>query len=255
MDRFGFIGCRRVGRRILGGGADGGTPAAGTHGALTLVELLVVIAIISLLAALLLPVLGRTKLRSGSATCLNNLKQWGVALHLFADERDDRIPPEGWANPPVRPSAAVHTNAWYVVLPRMMNLPWYYDMTWRTNAGAEPDPSLWICPSNPRRSNGNNLFHYCMNGLLDGTGASDRVVRLTSFLNPSVMVFLFDSKNLPAVHAHPGSPGSFAHTNLHGDGAHFLFLDGRAARHPSADYWDFTRNRALTNSPRVRWAP
>lgn len=251
----GRVNCCGIGKRTS---SRGGTRRSGRSAALqsfTLVELLVVIAVIGILAALLLPALGTAKSRGGTATCLSNLKQWGVALHLFASENHDRVPPEGWANPPVRPTAAVHTNAWYVVLPRVMNLPWYYDMTWRTNAGAEPEPSLWICPSNPRRSNGNNLFHYCMNGLLDGTGANDRVVRLSSFMNPSTKVFLFDSKNLPAVHANPRSPGGFVHTNLHGGGAQFLFLDGRAARFPASEYWDFTRNRALTNSPVVGWLP
>lgn len=58
----------------------------------TLIELLVVIAIIAILAALLLPVLNKTKERSKRVACLNNLKQFGVAMFVYAGDYGDRIP-------------------------------------------------------------------------------------------------------------------------------------------------------------------
>ena len=62
--------------------------------AFTLIELLVVIAIIGILAALLLPALARTKERTQITQCVSNLRQIGVAIKMYVDDRG-RFPPFG----------------------------------------------------------------------------------------------------------------------------------------------------------------
>ena len=57
----------------------------------TLIELLVVIAILGILAALLLPVLGRSQGKAEAATCANNLKQLHIAWVLYAEENSDLL--------------------------------------------------------------------------------------------------------------------------------------------------------------------
>jgi prepilin-type N-terminal cleavage/methylation domain-containing protein len=61
-------------------------------GAFTLLELLVVIAIIAVLASLLLPTLASAKDRGKRSACLSNLRQIGIAVHLYADEHEGSIP-------------------------------------------------------------------------------------------------------------------------------------------------------------------
>jgi type II secretory pathway pseudopilin PulG len=223
--------------------ASPGRPASP---AFSLIELLTILAILAVLASLALPGMARTRDAAHAVLCRQHLRQWGIATLTYADDHDDQLPPEGFANPTNR-----HTNSgWYIQLPRQIGLPPYHPQPWRTNAHQATPRTVWLCPANRRRSNGRNLFHYCLNQDVDGTGSDDAAVRLSAIPDPSRAVWMFDSKNLPAVgHA------NFVHTNLHRGGAHFLFLSAHAAHFPRADYWDAERDRGRTNHPQIVWSP
>jgi prepilin-type N-terminal cleavage/methylation domain-containing protein len=64
----------------------------------TLIELLVVIGIIALLAAMLLPVLSGTKEKSRRSSCLNNIRQFILATHIYANDYQDFLPRGGTDN-------------------------------------------------------------------------------------------------------------------------------------------------------------
>ena len=72
----------------------------------TLIELLTVIAIIGILAAILIPVTARVRDQARLAACQSNLRQLGLAVHLYAESNDDRIPPN------VNPNTGAPSTEW-----------------------------------------------------------------------------------------------------------------------------------------------
>lgn len=210
----------------------------------TLIELLVVVAVIAILASLLLPAVAKAKARTHGAACLNNLRQWAYGMQMYAAENEDFLPPEGTGN------TLNQQTGWYVALPKELGFPSYFDMPWRTNPAAPFGRCIWICPSNTNRSNGNNLFHYCMNEHIDETGDKDHPVRVGSVPLPAQAVWLFDNGKRAA-----RAQQNNVHTNLHSGGANFAFLDGHTVRFKNSAYWDFKANKGRTNNPELVWQP
>lgn len=219
---------------------------AATVAAFTVVELLIVIAIVAVLALLALPGLTQAKSKVRSVTCIGNLKQWGVALQMYASEHDDYFPDEGSPTP----GAGKLKLGWYTTLPPIIGVRPYHEMPWRTNATVRLPRSVFICQANTRRATNNNLFHYCLNGQLDGTGNFDRPTKLSSLPSPSRSVYLFDNGKRAAV-----AQQNNVHTNVHSNGAQFLFVDGHAVHFRNTEFWDFKRNRGRLDHPDLIWRP
>jgi prepilin-type N-terminal cleavage/methylation domain-containing protein len=79
--------------------ASGGCERRCTKDAFTLVELLVTIAVIAILASLLLPAIIGGKERAKRAACKSAIRQFCIAVHLYANDNDDYVP-SGASNKP-----------------------------------------------------------------------------------------------------------------------------------------------------------
>ncbi len=99
----------------------------------TLIELLVVIAIIAILAAMLLPALNNARRAARNSSCVNNLKQIGLAHHLYADDFDDLFVPT-WG-----PNAIPDVMAWNKVF-------WHHRLRYHKYLEEKADGGILHCP-------------------------------------------------------------------------------------------------------------
>jgi prepilin-type N-terminal cleavage/methylation domain-containing protein/prepilin-type processing-associated H-X9-DG protein len=198
-----------------------------SQGAFTLIELLVVIAIIAILAALLLPALASTKRKGQQIACLSNLRQWGLALSIYATQNEDTTPRDGSDGggqyivygPVTDPGPPAGTPqdpaAWFNTLPQLVGdhtLSYYVALPGGNAYKKLPFPSngigkIWHCPTATDGGSANaflqsgayGVFSYCMNIDLKATTpiASSygrlpypQTVKLSSVLQSSATVLL-----------------------------------------------------------------
>jgi len=162
------------------GPRDQGRGVTRPYRGFTLLELLVVIAVIGVLASLLLPVLGRVKESGRSAACLSNLHQIGIALQLYVDANNNRLP--------VMRDRSPDTNS-----PATNTLP-SVEVVLRTELG---NTNVLRCPSDKDHVYEQTGSSYSWNSLLNGQNADSLKVLGMNF-DPHAIPVFYDKQSFHA---------------------------------------------------------
>lgn len=215
--------------------------------AFTLIELLVVLGVIAVLAVLSLGAVKSATAKAQSALCVNNLRQWALAMQLYVKDNDGYLPRRGQGVQPVfridRP------DDWFNALCPYLEMPSYQELY---DSGQAPQPgqkAVFVCPSAKPTGMYAHFICYGMNMYVSRWDQPERL-KLNRLPDPTVVAFMADS---PGGYAStvPSASG-YSVQARHEGRANVSFFDGHVQSFPASYLGCGTGEKS---QPDVRWNP
>jgi prepilin-type N-terminal cleavage/methylation domain-containing protein len=189
--------------------------------AFSLVELLITIAIIAIIAAILLPTLASAKNKARQAECIGNLRQWGLAFRLYADDNGDFLPRRGQG---VQTLTRIdRPEDWFNSLPFYFGLKTFQTMVSNNVSPEAHTKSLFICPA-AENPGGTYFLPYGMNMNLCPWNLTLQT-KFAEVVQPDAVVAMTDTLG-PYASTYP-SALPYSPTARHGSKVNVLFLAGQ----------------------------
>jgi len=217
-----------------------------SFGAFTLVELLVAVAVISVMASILLPVLGRARATAHSVECCSNLRQWGMALLMYTNDYEGYIPRRGQGSREL--TKIDRESDWFNCLPPYLGELPYGQLVAEGRQPMAGHKSIFICPSS-EDPGCLHFFPYAMNRYLS-PWARPEPHNITEIPAWTRVAFLAEGPG-PYSSTEPWSK-PFSVVARHGGKSNVLFLDGHV-RSFSAEYLGCGVRDPMRED--VRWKP
>ncbi|MDR1283211.1 MAG: prepilin-type N-terminal cleavage/methylation domain-containing protein [Opitutaceae bacterium] len=196
-----------------------------TKNAFTLIEILTVIAIIGVLAAILIPVVGKARSAAHAASCLSNMRQLATSLLIWSESNRGKLPDTanpGWDEAALSILSDATPTPWNPMLRCAA------DKTERTTSNPEEPRSYSI---NPVLFNQLGQYdHAGWNPANPGTRKGGEGMLIRNIGNPARMVMLSEKHDTVNSYKAAGWFGSASLTDSHNGGMNAAFCDGHARR-------------------------
>jgi prepilin-type processing-associated H-X9-DG protein/prepilin-type N-terminal cleavage/methylation domain-containing protein len=228
---------------------DNSTSDNRTVSAFTLIELLVVMAIIAILLSLLLPVLSGVRNRGYQTQCINNLRQWAVAVRGYSTDNDGSVVWDGWVSTSGSDSCYhPYFGANGITLDGKSILPeeyfrWCHAVQWNASGGAIA-PVCYAMAQPSIQSGGSYIL------------SSGSTYNIRQALTPSSLLLITEARTLNITgpkdfeaQIKPICLGNGGEKVRHSGNANMLFADGHVGTYPwSAIDQDTDEERTMVES-------